>query len=88
MAIETNIPSSIRKLVFETFHMDLGGKEVIVTFKVENSEDRQTFRSDPEKWGATLSLLFDNLRDAKQLKTRIQTWLLNNGKVTGMAVDD
>ena len=88
MAIESNIPSSIRKLVFEAFHMDLGGKEVIVTFKVDGDEERQTFRSDSDKWVATLKFLFDNLTNAAELKTRIQTWLLDNGKVTGIVVPD
>ena len=88
MAIETSIPARTRKLVFEAFHMDLGGKEVVVIFKVDGSEERQTFRSDPAKWVATLTSLFDNLTNAAEFKIRIQTWLLDNGKVTGIVVPD
>ena len=88
MAIESNIPSSTRKLALEVFHMDLGGKEVIVKFKVEGDEERQTFRSDPEKWGATLKVLFNNLTDAAMLKDRVEDWLLANGHVTGTKVAD
>ena len=88
MAIETSIPARTHKLVFEAFHMDLGGKEIIVKFKVEGDEKRQTFRSDPGKWGATLKFLFDNLTNAAELKSRVEDWLLANGHVTGMKVSD
>lgn len=88
MAIETDIPARTDKLIFEAFHMDLGGKEVIVTFKVENSEERWTARSAPTEWAELLKFLFDNLTNAKQLKTRVQDWLKDTGKISGTIVPD
>ena len=87
MAIEFTEPAELKRIVYESFEINVRHKWVRLTFLDVNGEDHQ-FTTDPKKWNAALSFLFDNLTNAAELKDRIESYLVANEIIGGTIVSD
>ncbi len=87
MAIEFTKPAKLEHIVYHRFYLDVQQKVINLEFFGSDGEVHH-FNTKPEKWNAALSLLFDNLTNAADLKTRIQNYLVTNEIVGGTIVPD
>lgn len=87
MAIQFTEPSKVVKIIYRSLEIDVQNKSIRVYLIDENSEDF-SFTTKESQWNAALSLLFDNLTDAAELKDRIENYLIANEITDGTKVPD
>lgn len=87
MAIEFTKPAELEHIVYESFEINVRHKWVRLTFIDQDNESHQ-FTTKSAQWNAALVFLLDNLANAADLKTRVQSYLVANEIIGGTIVPD